>query len=220
MHRRGCRDGGQEKEWGSVTQLFRPKSNLSPGGSARAEQLSLGVTFVRGHVRTGRSEKSHSTTLRNSGSRQDDKDRFAIFHSAACKQGLCATKQNSRARKLGSFFQPGHFFKPGGLPQEQGSCLKPVGRFPIREGRSLRNARRMERKAAASPRPPRRLLHGTETKGFPSSSGRGVGHPVQGLREFGVPLDHRGAKPYSERVRQLNCPTAQESEQQILPPLL
>ena len=65
----------------------------------RAEQLSLGLTFVRGHVQTGRSEKSHSTTLRNSGSRQDDEDRFAIFHSAACKQGLCATKQTSRVRK-------------------------------------------------------------------------------------------------------------------------
>ena len=65
----------------------------------RAEQLSLGVTFVRRHARTGRSEKSHSTTLRNFGSRQDDKDRFATFQCSACKQGLCATKQTSRVWK-------------------------------------------------------------------------------------------------------------------------
>ena len=35
----------------------------------RSELLSLGVTFVRGHVQTGRSEKSHSTSLRKFGSR-------------------------------------------------------------------------------------------------------------------------------------------------------
>ena len=65
----------------------------------RAEQLSLGVTFVRGHVQTGRSEKSHSTSLRNSGSRHDDKDRLTILQTAARKQGVCATKQTSRVRK-------------------------------------------------------------------------------------------------------------------------
>ena len=65
----------------------------------RAEQLSLGVTFVRGHVQTGRSEKSHSTSLRNSGSRHDEESRLTLLQTPACEQGLCAAKQTSRVRK-------------------------------------------------------------------------------------------------------------------------
>ena len=100
----------------------------------RAEQLSLGLTFVRGHVQTGRSEKSHSTSLRNSGSRHDDKDRLSTSQTAACKQGLCATKQNSRARKLGSFFQPGHFSNRVVFPKSKGHVSNRLAAFQYGKG--------------------------------------------------------------------------------------